>query len=503
MSSDQVVHNFDSVKGHMAGGALWMVGMRWTLRLVGLVNILIIARLLTPDDFGVTTMACIVVEFLIMLTETDVDVGLLRDNHCTRDYMDTAWTIKIVLGLMTFVVLVALSPVAAFYYHDDRVQLVIEIVSIRAIFMGFENIGVVEFRRSLDFSKEFRYSVWRRLIMFVVALGLVLILHNYMALALAAPISEIVTVIVSFTMSQYRPRLCLLRWRELWRFSRWQMLYNSARFINGRVDQFAVGGLTSAGTIGAYYVASDIATMPTRELIWPMGRAFTPALAKIIHSREEMRLAWKSTLGFIAIITVAAGVGMSVIAEEAVRTLLGTQWDQAVGFFRWLALYGLFEGFVLSMEAFFIAHKRERVLALVTFGQLTILVPLLFATGHYLGIGMIAEVRTAVMALTTLVMFSIMVRSGWIGVGDILSTLWRPVIAALVMAAAVMAVHQPGLMVPLLSLILQISVGAVVFTATLYLLWRLSGCPDGAENALLARLGGWQTAPKKDFLDQR
>ncbi len=491
MNADPATHDFNSVKGHMARGALWMVGMRWTLRLVGLANILIIARLLTPDDFGVSTMAWIIVEFLIMLAETDVDVCLLRSNYTSRDYMDSAWTMKILLGIATFIILVAVSPLTPYYYHDDRVPLVIQIVALRALLMGFENIGVVEFRRHLDFSKEFRYTIWRRLIVLGFGLGLVLVFRNYLALALAAPVSELITLIMSFVMSSYRPRLCLRRARELWRFSRWQMLYNITRFINGRGDQFVIGGLGAATTIGTYYVASDIATMPARELIWPMGRAFTPTLARIVHNGEEMRKAWKSTLGFIAIIAIATGVGMSLIAETAVQTLLGSQWISAVEFIRWLALYGMFEGFALSMEAFFIAHQRERMLALITFCQMILLVPLLAFTGHWLGIGMIAEVRTAVMALTLLAMFSIMVHSGWIDVGNILDTLWRPTVAALVMAALVTALGRSGASLPVLFLIEQISLGALSFSLSLYLLWRLSGQSPGAEAALQSKIQGW------------
>ena len=203
MNADPATHDFNSVKGHMARGALWMVGMRWTLRLVGLANILIIARLLTPDDFGVSTMAWIIVEFLIMLAETDVDVCLLRSNYTSRDYMDSAWTMKILLGIATFIILVAVSPLTPYYYHDDRVPLVIQIVALRALLMGFENIGVVEFRRHLDFSKEFRYTIWRRLIVLGFGLGLVLVFRNYLALALAAPVSELITLIMSFVMSSY------------------------------------------------------------------------------------------------------------------------------------------------------------------------------------------------------------------------------------------------------------------------------------------------------------
>ncbi|MBI5164555.1 MAG: oligosaccharide flippase family protein, partial [Magnetospirillum sp.] len=348
-------HNYASIQGHMARGAAWMVAMRWSLRLVGLVNTVIIARLLTPADFGVATMAWIVVEFLMTLSEANVDLALLRGNRFSRAYLDTAWTVRLLCGIATTLALVAVAPLAAAYYHDERVEWVIRIIALRALVTGFENIGVLEFRRQLAFAKEYRFWMWRRVLMFGVGLALAFGFRDYRALAIAAPVSGLITVLVSYTMSAYRPRLCLTHWRELWAFSQWVILYNTARFLNGRVDQFVIGGIGTAADAGNYYVAYDTSGLPTREVIWPMGRAFTPTLAKIAHDPAEMRKALIGVLGVVAAIALPAGIGTSMVAEDTTLVLLGEQWTQSVEFFRWLAICGAFEAVLLAMETHFIA----------------------------------------------------------------------------------------------------------------------------------------------------
>jgi len=472
----------------MAKGAMWMVGMRWSLRFVGLLNTLIIARLLTPDDFGVSTMAWIVVEFLMMLAETNVDIGVLRNNKFTRDYLDSAWTVKIISGTLIFVVLVLIAPLANIYYNDDRVSLVIQIVALRALIMGFENIGIVEFRHKMEFAKEFRYWTLRRLIMLGFGLGLAFTLRNYMALALAAPISGVLTVVISFTMSSYRPRLSFSRWRELWHFSQWQLLSNSTRYVNGRVDQFVIGGIGDAADTGSYYVASDIAGMPTREMIGPMGRAFLPVLAKIVGQPVELRRAWEVILQFTALIAFPAGVGMAVISNDTVLVLLGDQWTNSTRFFQWLALCALFEGFFLAMETMFIVNHHERTFAVINTVQLIILAPLLFIAGRLHGIEVIAQVRLAVMVLTVLVMFALMIRLDWTDFGTIVRALWRPCAASLVMVAGVVPLHCTTCSQPFVSLGQDIVLGVLLFTGALLGLWLASGRPHGAESIIVATI---------------
>lgn len=481
-------HDYASIGGHMARGAGWMVAMSWSLRCIGLVNTLIIARLLTPDDFGINTMAWIVVEFLMVLAETNVELALLRANRFDRDDLDTAWTIKVISGAFITLGLILVAPLAAAFYGDPRLQLVIQIVALRGVITGFENIGVLEFRHKLQFRKEYRYWVLRRLITLGLGLALVLTLGNYMALACAGVLSGVVMVAVSYGMSPYRPRFSLARGRELWSFSQWLILFNVARYINSRLDQFLIGRISGAGATGSYYVAADLASMPIREVVQPMGRAFTPTLAKIAHDRDEMRKALRGILSYVSIFVLAAGVGMSAVAEDAVMVLLGDQWPQSVGFFRWLAIYGIFEGFFLALEPYFITRKTERGFALVNVLQLAVLLPALLLAAEAHGVEAIAIARALIMAATVSVLVAAVLAKGWLGPSDLLAVLWRPVLAAAAMGLAVDAVRLGAGAGHLLSLLVDVVVGAAVFTLGLLALWLAAGRPEGPERTVLAAL---------------
>src|SRR6476646_10453917 len=94
----------------MLNGALWMIALRWALRLTGLVSTVILARLLTPRDFGIVAMAMIVVGTLEMFNQTGQKLVLIRLEEPTDDHFNTAWTISFLLGLVIAVAILAVSP---------------------------------------------------------------------------------------------------------------------------------------------------------------------------------------------------------------------------------------------------------------------------------------------------------------------------------------------------------------------------------------------------------
>ena len=469
----------------MLSGTLWMVAMRWVIRLIGLANTAIIARLLNPTDFGLIALAMIAVDLVITVTDGDMEMALVRSAEITPDLLHTGWTLKILAGLVTWGIIMALAPWIAGHFGDERLATILRIAALRPLILGFENIGVVEFRRSLRFSTEFRYLVAQRLLTFGIGLGLVLSFRDYFALAWSMPASALVTVGLSFAMAPTRPRLCLSQWREFWRFSRWQMLFNSARLAGERCDQLIIARLGSLADTGSYVVGFDLAMMPTREVMLPAGRALMPAYARIAHDPQALAASFHTVLGFAAIIACASGVGMSCIAEDAVFLVLGDQWSQAVPFVRWLGIFGALEGIWLMLDPFLIASRHERTLAVSNLAFAAITIPAVAAAALIMGIGAIPLARIVVMSV---VLGGVLVRFlswRWMSPQAMASVLWRPIMAALAMAGAIHLTHPEGLSSRLLSMGADMAVGGLTYLGVLFALWSLSGRPQGAERALV------------------
>jgi lipopolysaccharide exporter len=488
--SDEEQHDYKSISTHMAKGAIWMVMMRWSLKAIGLINTVIIARLLTPDDFGIVAMAFIVIGFLEVTLEANADLILIRKPTPSKDDYNSVWTMKILIGLGVTAVTIAVAPLFSSYFNDERVTLVIQIISLRAAIVGFENIGVVDFRRNLDFSKEFRYWVIRRISLFVMSITLVFILRNYFALAITLPLSGVITVAISFYMSSYRPSFCCKKFKEIWSFSAWILCTNYMNYLSNRTDEIIIGGVSSTSTMGHYHIASDLAMLPTREVILPMTRALVPTFSKISHDGSELAKAFCGTFNFITILSTSVALGLFVVAEDAVIVLLGEQWVASVPFFKWLALYGGLEGLVLTTDSFFIVINKQKLLAFLNIARVVILIPTLITAGYFADIETIAITRTGIMLLFVFVIYFTILRISSISLSSLIAAIWRPLIASGIMAVVVSEFHDHDLTSHYLSLARDVITGALVFPLALCALWLVSGRPDGAEKTTLKI--GWE-----------
>ena len=193
-----------SLGGHMLYGSFWMIAMRWAMRLTGIVSTVILARLLTPSDFGIVAIAMIFVGMLEILNQSGQKLVIIRHLSPTRGDYDTCWTISVLIGVGIAIVIVALAPLTQLYFHDARVVPVMQCLALRSAIGGFENIGVLDFRRELRFNRFFLYNLYPKLISFVITISLAFALRNYWALVAGMISIILVSNVLSYLMHPYR-----------------------------------------------------------------------------------------------------------------------------------------------------------------------------------------------------------------------------------------------------------------------------------------------------------
>jgi O-antigen/teichoic acid export membrane protein len=472
--------------GALARGSMWMIAMRWVIRGLGLFSTIVLARLLHPEDFGVVAMAMVVVGFLEVFTYTGVDLAVIRTPSPTREHYDTAWTLGVGQGLALALALLLAAPLAVGWFGDERVAAVIAILAAGAAVGGFENIGVIDFRRELQFDREFRYGVYRKIVSFLVTLGLALTMRNYWALVAGTVAGRCAEVALSYLLHPYRPRFSVARLGEIWSFSQWLLTARIGRYVTGRTDEFLVGGYNGATTMGSYYVASDVATSPTQEIVLPMARGLYPVYSRMAHAPETLHRSFEQVLGFTALLSVSVGLGISAVAEDLVAVLLGSRWESAVGLMHWLALAAAATGILTAFDTWMTVRGRVRGLALFTWAHFALLLPALILAATQ-GPVVVAMARTAVTVATAPLLVAVAVHGTSVSWLRVLAVLWPKLLAGAAMWVVVRAVTVGG-HGPLVSLAADAALGAVTYAAVLSLLWWVRGRPEGVERTIFTLL---------------
>lgn len=480
----------DKTYAHMVRGSIWMIAMRWSMRGIGLVSTVILARLLVPADFGIVAMAMIVVGLFEIISWTGVDLALIRNKEADRAHYDAAWTIQIIQGALITALILLVSPFAGDYFNEPRVVPALQILAFRSLIQSFQNIGVVAFRKDLDFAKDFRFNTIKRLLNLVVIVALAITLRSYWALIIGLVTAPALEVMLSYRMHPFRPRWSTAKVREIWSFSQWLLLAQIGYFLNRKSDQFVIGGITGTTSMGGYYIAAEVAAMPSGEIVMPLRRAIFPTLAKIMHDPEQFGAAIIRVVGVAGMLCLSAGFGLAAVADDFVALLLGDQWLGTGPLVLWLAIYGAVAATSQMAEVVLMVTGKTGRTAFRSWLELAVLIPTLIVVANLWSIEMVAAARAAIAVAFVPLIFFMVSRSAPVTMGQLAGALWRPLTSAVVMFFVVRLAHVDGLPFVALRLVMDIAVGAVTFVAMSLALWFLSGRPEGIERSAIDTVVG-------------
>lgn len=471
-------------------GAILTVAMRWSDRLIGLISMMVLARLLVPADFGIVAMAAVVVGLIDVLMDLGVSVALIHNHKADHEDYDTAWTLRLCQAAIAALVIFFGAPLAASYYNNPLVTDVLRVMALGVLIGGLENIGIVTFQKNLEFGRDFQFFFYKRVAGFVITMLAALLLHSYWAMVIGALTGRVVGTILSYRMHPHRPCFSFSRLRQIWSFSQWVLVRNIGSYLNSSSDKILVGGRTSAAVTGAYTVADEIAALPTTELLAPLGRVLFPAFVQKRHDPEDFARSVSTAIGVQALVAIPACVGLAVVANDAVYVLLGAKWAQAVPIIQIMAYANLLLALIHSVGYALLALGKVKLLAAVTWLQAALFLGTAIIIYPQAGAVELATIRLAVVVTGSLILMGIvLVQIKALSMRAFFMPLLRPLLASAGMAFLLSELH-PLLsnFLPLVRLIVEIAGGGFAYVSLMTIMWLIARRPEGAEAYLLKNI---------------
>ena len=475
-----------SIYHHILRGSAWALLLRWTNRCIGLVSTVILARLLTPEDFGIVAIAGLSMGLLRRFSSFGVGSLLIRDHQATKAFCDTAWTLRLGQGLLIAAAMFLLAPWIAEFFREPRAVAVIRVLAVGAMISGFESIGMTLARKELDFARDFRFNVYGRLAVFVVTVPLAFYLQSYWALVIGQLAGRSVAVLLSFMMHEYRPRIGFYRARDYLRFAKSVIPLGVAHFLHSKADVFISGRLIGTTAMGGYNIAAELSAMMTEQITSQIGRALFPSYSKISQDPRQLAEVFVNVFATMTTIVIALGVGLASVSEEFVAVVLGEKWLTVGPLLGWLGLYGAIRSLSQSMGGgVLIATGNERLSAILMWTRLTILSVCCAVGGLHWGIEGIAIGAVTAGVLNFAVTMRAITSVLEVRASQLFGAFWRPAVSAAAMYASVTALEPEIWVGSFLGLLLDVAFGAVVYLSVLLTLWALSGAPPGPERSAL------------------
>jgi O-antigen/teichoic acid export membrane protein len=469
--------------------ALFAVAMQWAVRAIGLVSVVVLARLLSPADFGVMAVALSAAAFVELFGWIGLRQALLRVKAPERSHYDTAWTVQLCLFTLLALLLGAIAPLAADFYDQPVLTPMLWVISTRYVCMGLNNIGIVDFEREMDFGRDMRMRLSVRVLALIASLVAAVVLQNYWALVIGLVCQSIFFTAASYIAHPFRPRFDLSRRSEILGVSLWMFIASACEVVQQQVERLVLGRFVSVSVVGLFSVSKDLASIFTQEIATALNRVTFVTVARQdgpigSHPEGIARL-----VGAYAVIVAPLAGGLVATASDSIAVLLGPQWAFAAPFLQIIAVYAGFQALYQMSESILQAAgfvKQAALLAVA--GALGTVAAVVAAAMLYQSALAVAWAAFAANGLMLLAIGGVLAGYAKTPPVALAMNLVRPAAAAVVMTLILWGPAAIETGSALLDLAIEIAVGAASYAAALLLLWAACGRPEGAESELVRLL---------------
>jgi O-antigen/teichoic acid export membrane protein len=341
----------------------WVFFLRIFDQGFGLLRLIILARILSPNDFGLMGIALLTMSILETFSETGFQQALIQKKEDIKSYLDSAWTVLLLRGFVLFVILYFIAPYAAIFFKAPEAKPIIRVIGFSILFQAFTNIGITYFKKELEFNKEFIYQFSGTLANFVGAISAVLILKNVWALVFGLLVGNVVGCLASYLIHPYRPRLSfdLGKAKELFGFGKWIMGSSILVFLATQGDDIFVGKLLGTTALGFYQLAYRISNMPATEITHVISQVTFPAYSKLQDNIPKLREAYLKVLQLTAFLSFPIAGLIFVLAPDFTKIFLGEKWMPMVPAMQVLVFAGLIRSIQATTGAIFHAIGKPRI----------------------------------------------------------------------------------------------------------------------------------------------
>lgn len=478
------------MKDQLAKGLMWLTAAKFCVNMLTFVSTLVLARLLTPEDFGLVALATTMLTIVGSMTDLSLASALVHHRAPTDRHFSTAWTLNFGRALLIGMLFCAAAPFVASTYDEPRLRDIMFALGASIVISGLSNPKVVALTKKLIFWQEFALTVSQKVAGFLVGIAVALTYQTYWALVAATLASQLTGVVLSYVVLPFRPRFSLHDVRGLWSFSIWLTLGKVVNTLNFRLDHLLIGSYIGRPALGFYSVGDNIAAMPTREVVGPIESTLFPGFAQIAHDPERLRRAYRSAQTLLTAIALPLGFGVALLAHPLVLLTMGEKWLPAVQIIHVLACVFAVQTMCSPLQPLAMAMGQTKMLFtrdLFTFG---VRVPLVVG-GMFLG-GLTGVIYGRVIANVVGICVNMTMVKRLIGtpVLEQLSANRRSLFSTLAMVIVVTVVQRlTGVSQTTSALVwsicVSVAVGLASYGAVNLVLWRAAGLVDGPEREML------------------
>lgn len=350
-----------SIRQKAIKGVVWSAIQTWGSQAGSLIVFFILARLLTPEDFGLVSLANVFLVFMQLLLEQGFAQALIQREDLEPEHLDTAFWTNLALGVLLTITGVALSRSAAQLFSQPDLTPILQCFSICFTLSAFSRVQQAILERKFDYKAIAVRSLLATAVGGCVGISLAWLGFGVWSLVCQHIVHEGVGAIVLWMASEWRPRFKVSKrhFRDLFGFGINIFGFNVLNFFNTRLTDFLIGYFLGTTALGYYSIAYRILTVMTQLLVRTIRDVSLPAFSRLQDDPEQFRKAFYTVTQLTSLVAFPTFLGMATLAPELVLTLFGARWLPSVPLLmQILAFAGMLRAVTFFKSSVFLAMGK-------------------------------------------------------------------------------------------------------------------------------------------------
>lgn len=359
-------------------------------KLITPITSIILARLLTPEAFGVVTTLTMVITFAEIFTDAGFQKYLIQhefvDDTDREQSTNVAFWSNLIMSLAIWAIIAVFAYPLAAMVGNPGLGHVLIIACVSIPLAAFSSIQMALYKRDLDFKTLFKVRIAGICIPLLVTVPLAFYLRSYWALVIGTIVSNAANAILLTVYSKWKPRFyySFLKLKEMFSFSAWSVVEAVSIWLTGYVDIFIIGVYLNEYYLGLYKTSMTV----VGQIMGLITAATTPILFSSLSRLQTDEQAFQ-TLFFkfqklVGLLVIPLGVGIFCYSDLITKILLGNQWLEASSF---IGLWGLTSAVTIVLSHYssevYRAKGRPRLSVLAQVLHIVVLLPTVLIAVKY------------------------------------------------------------------------------------------------------------------------
>ncbi len=313
-------------------GVAWAYGAFVSEKALALITTIILARILTPDDFGLIAAALLIIGIIDAFRDFGIRDALIYTSDNVDLAADTTFWLSIIFGVCQLLVALALAPLAVNMIDDPRIVPVLQVLSLTFIVNSLGLTHEALLRKRLEFKGCYVADLAASGFKTATAVGLILAGAEIWSIIIAHLVGSMVRTISRWLILDWKPkaRLALDQARFLLRYGTHVFLVGLLGLIDDSFDQFLIATLLDQRQLAFFFIATRLPEMLLYQLNSVLTNVIFSVFSSIKNQRELLLSAFFRTLKYSALATIPVGTGLIAVAPDLIPTIFGDQWFPSI-----------------------------------------------------------------------------------------------------------------------------------------------------------------------------